>query len=118
MTSPTTIDAYLAPLPPDQKAALEDLRQTLRRLLPDATEVISYAMPGFRTTHMIAGFAAFKAHCGFYPHSGSVLPQISDEITALGFKHSKSGVTFTPDAPLPNSLIAHIIELRLAEIAA
>ena len=62
------VDAYLAALRPDQRAALSDLRQLLRRLLPDHGEPISYAMPGFRQPgpkgKMVAGYAAFARHLG------------------------------------------------------
>jgi len=70
------VDAYLSVLPPDQSAALRALRTTLRSLLPEAVECMSYAMPGFRMPggKMAAGYAAFKRHLGLYPHSGSVIP--------------------------------------------
>ena len=113
------VDAYLAALPPDQRAALSDLRLLLRYLLPDHQETISYAMPGFRqpgrTGKMVAGFAAFTRHLGLYPHSGTILPQITAETT--GFKTSKSGILFTPDRPLPPDLVQRILTLRQAELA-
>ncbi|SMY07829.1 iron chaperone [Flavimaricola marinus] len=114
-----TPDSYLAALPSDQQRALGALRQQLRALLPDAVEVMSYAMPGFRLgKKMVAGYAGFAKHCGLYPHSGGIIPQITDEIDALGFKWSKSGVLFTPAHPLPETLVDRIVALRLAEIGA
>lgn len=112
----TEVEGYLAALPSDQAAALQDLRATLRRLLPDATECLSYAMPGLRMPNgkMAAGYAAFKLHLGLYPHSGSVIPQID----CTPFKTSKSGVLFTPAHPLPLPLVQAIVAARLAEIAA
>ncbi len=117
---PPEIAAYLAALPEGQRAALTALRDTLRALLPDHLEVMSYAMPGFRQPgpkgKMVVGYAAFARHCGLYPHSGSILPALGPETT--GFKTSKSGILFTPDHPLPAPLIARILSLRQAEIAA
>jgi len=109
------VDAYLSALPADQSAALQSLRATLRRLLPGATECLSYAMPGFRMPggRMAAGYAAFKRHLGLYPHSGSVIPAID----CTPFKTSKSGVLFTPAQPLPEPLVRRILDARLAEIA-
>jgi len=53
---------------------LQKLRQTIRDILPDAEEVIPYGMPAFRLNgKVIAGFAAFKNHLAYLPHSGSVL---------------------------------------------
>jgi uncharacterized protein YdhG (YjbR/CyaY superfamily) len=78
---------------------------------------MSYAMPGFRQgKKMVAGYAGFAKHCGFYPHSGGIIPQLAPEIEELGFKWSKSGVSFTPSHPLPEELVHRIVALRLAEI--
>ena len=112
------VDAYLAALPPDQRAALTSLRALIRRHLPDATECMSYAMPGFRHPggKMVAGYAAFSRHLGLYPHSGSVIPALQAE--CAGFRTSKSGVLFTPATPLPDALVLRILDTRLAEIAA
>ena len=112
------VDAYIAALPPDQRDALTTLRARLRSFLPGHLEVMSYAMPGFRQPgpqgKMLAGYAAFAKHLGLYPHSGSVIPRID----CAPFKASKSGVLFTPDRPLPDTLLREIIETRQAEIAA
>lgn len=116
MTTDTPHDAYLSALPADQQTLLSDLRRQLTALLPQATEVISYAMPGFRIgKKVIAGYAGFARHCGFYPHSGGVIPGFAAELDTLGFKHSKSGVLFTPAHPIPPDLLARIVAARLAE---
>jgi uncharacterized protein YdhG (YjbR/CyaY superfamily) len=116
--SAAEVDAYIAALPADQRAALTALRARLKALLPDHLEVMSYAMPGLRQPgpkgKMVAGYAAFAKHLGLYPHSGSVIPKID----CTPFKTSKSGVLFTPDRPLPDALLRQIIEARRAELAA
>lgn len=112
------IDAYLAALPADQREALTALRARLKALLPDHREVMSYAMPGFRQPgpkgKMVVGYAAFAKHLGLYPHSGSVIPLID----CTPFKTSKSGILFTPNQPVPDTLLRQIIQIRQAEIAA
>lgn len=114
------VDAYLARLPDDQRMALAALRATLRDLLPDHIECLSYAMPGFRAPgpkgKMVAGYAAFARHLGLYPHSGNVIPALLPECE--GFRTSKSGILFTPAHPLPEALVARIVRARQAEIAA
>ena len=111
------IDAYLTALPPDQSAALQALRALIAARLPDHIECMSYAMPGFRQPgpkgRMVVGYAAFKRHLGLYPHSGSVIPRIN----CHPFQTSKSGVLFTPEHPLPDTLVMQIIALRLDELA-
>ena len=63
---------------------------------------------------MIAGFAGFAHHCGFYPHSNSALPQLGDEIA--GYDTSKGTLRFPVDEPLPPELVHRLIEIRRREI--
>lgn len=118
MSGAAEVDTYIAALPDGQCAALAALRARLKTLLPDHTECLSYAMPGFCQPgpkgRMVAGYAAFKHHLGLYPHSGSVIPQID----CTPFKTSTSGVLFTPATPLPDNLLRLIIDTRQAELAA
>ena len=45
---PSTIDAYLARVNGDQRAVLEKIRKTIRAIVPNAEECISYGIPAFR----------------------------------------------------------------------
>ena len=114
------VDAYFATLTPDHHRVLQALRAVLKKRLPDHLEVMSYAMPGFRQPgprgRMVAGYAGFRHHCGYYPHSGGIIPKLSQE--TVGFKTSKSGILFTPDHPLPDALVMLLVEARENEIAA
>ena len=113
---PLTVDEYLARCRPDHRACLTELRHAIAEYLPKAEECLSYAMPGFRSGTMVAGYAAFKHHCGYYPHSGSITGQMTRELAP--WKTTKSGILFTPDTPLPRAIIHRLLDLRLAEIAA
>ena len=111
------VDAYLAARPADQRATLQTLRDLLRLCLPDAEEVISYAMPGFRLGRkVVAGYAGFARNCGYYPHSGGVIPQFAAELDGLGFHHTNGAIRFTPALPLPDELVRRLVAARLAEI--
>lgn len=114
---PQPIDEYLASVSdPVARKTLGALRLQLRKLLPGATETISYRMPAFKVDgDVVAGFAFFKNHCGYYPFSGGVVPALKSELA--GYSTSKSGVTFRPDTPLPAKLVKQLVQARLAEIA-
>ena len=113
----STVDDYLAALPPDQRSALEHLRATIRAAAPDATEAIGYGMPTFRQDGRgLVGYAAFKAHCSLFPMSGAAIRDHADALAA--FTTSKGTIRFTPDAPLPDALVTRIVRARLAELAA
>ena len=68
------VDAYLAELDEPKRSTLEAVRRSIRAAVPEAEEGISYGMPAFRVDgKVVAGFAAFKNHLAYLPHSGSVL---------------------------------------------
>ncbi len=112
-STPERVDAYLAVLPPDQRAALEALRAFLKRLVPDAAEVISYGIPTLRHHGALVGFAAFKNHCSFFIMSTRVAEAFADDLK--DFSTAKATVHFTPTEPLPEDLVSNIVHARMAE---
>ena len=68
-------------------------------------------MPAFRLQgKVIAGFAAFKNHLSYLPHSGSVFPELADTITH--YKTSSGALQFAIDTPLPEALVKKLIAVR------
>ena len=112
------VTAHLATVPQPQRDTLTELRATLRDLLPDAVECISYNMPCFKVNGAaVAGFDAFKDHCSYFPHSGNALGQVSG-IPAWCTVASKGTLQFPVNRPLPKALVRRLIQARLREIAA
>ena len=108
------IDEYLASVPLDRRRALERLRRTIRSVLPDAEECLSYSMPAFRQGgHVVAGFLATQKGCSYYPFSGTTLGTLASELE--GYDRTKSALHFTPEHPLPAALVRKLIDTRLAE---
>jgi uncharacterized protein YdhG (YjbR/CyaY superfamily) len=109
---PRGIDEYLASVDEPKRTTLEKLRQTIRGIIPGAEECISYGMPAFRLDgKVIAGFAAFKNHLAYLPHSGSVLPELSDDLA--GYESTAGSLHFPIDQPLPKALVEKLIASRL-----
>lgn len=110
-----SIDEYLDGAPEPQKSTLLELRATLRKVLPEAEETISYNMPAFKVKgKAVAGFAYFKSHCSFFPHSGSVLPELSDELE--GYEWTKGTLKFPVDQPLAEDLVRRIVGVRMEQL--
>lgn len=116
MAKTQTIDSYLAGLPADQRAALQTLRETIRAAAPDAEECISYALLAFRQDGVLVGFGASAKHCALYLFSGATVEAHAQALKA--FETSKGAVRFTPDKPLPATLVRKLVKARLAENAA
>jgi uncharacterized protein YdhG (YjbR/CyaY superfamily) len=112
------IASHLATLPQPQRDTLTALQATLRDLLPDAAESISYNMPCFKVDGVaVAGFDGFKHHCSYFPHSGSVVDQITG-VPGWRKVASKGTLQFPVDRPLPKTLVRKLVQARLREIAA
>jgi uncharacterized protein YdhG (YjbR/CyaY superfamily) len=113
--APRGIDEYLAGLDEPKQATLQTLRQTIRSLIPDAEECISYGMPAFRLEgKVIAGFAAFKNHLAYLPHSGSIFGELADDLA--GYESTPGSLHFPIDQPLPKALVKKLIATRLKEV--
>lgn len=111
------IDAYLATLSPDKRAALQALRETIAAAAPEAVETISYGMPAFRYRgRALVSYLAAKAHCSFFPMSSEILDAHRADLQ--GFSMSKGTVRFTPDHRLPGDLVRRIVHARMAKIEA
>ena len=90
----------MANLDEPKRTTLQQLRQTIRTIVPEAEESISYGMPAYRLRgKVIAGFAAFKNHLRYLPHSGSVFAEMPDDVA--GYIISKAALQFPIDRPLP-----------------
>lgn len=111
------MEAYLAAVPEDQRAALERLRATIRAAAPVATETMSYGMPAFRHRgRPLVGYAAFKQHCSFFPMGSEEIARFEADLAP--FETSKGTIRFTVDHQLPKALVRRIVKARLAEIEA
>lgn len=112
MQKPTTVDAYIASFPPETQVLLEQMRQTIRDAAPDATELISYGMPGYKLRGSLVWFAAAKNHIGFYPSTSGV-QYFLEKYGHL--KSSKGAIQLPLDQPLPLDMVADIVRMRVAE---
>jgi uncharacterized protein YdhG (YjbR/CyaY superfamily) len=103
---PTTVDEYLAALHENVRATLETLRQTIKQAAPDAEEVFTYQMPGFRYYGRFIWFAAFTNHYSLFVTPG-VLAAFKEEMKA--YTTTKSALKFPLDHPVPVELVTNIV---------
>ena len=111
---PSTVDEYLAPLPPEKRAALQWLRKHIKAAAPRAEECISYGIPAFRLDgRLLVHFGAAAKHCAFYP--GAIVQDFEAELA--GYDLSKGTIRFPPESPLPAALIRKIVRAQVARRA-
>jgi uncharacterized protein YdhG (YjbR/CyaY superfamily) len=107
-----TIDEYINTFPEDVRRILNELRQTIKEVAPEAQETINYQMPTFTLHGNLVHFAAFKNHIGFYP-TPTGIEAFKEELSP--YKGAKGSVQFPIDQPMPLSLIRRIVEYRVKE---
>jgi uncharacterized protein YdhG (YjbR/CyaY superfamily) len=107
------VDAWFDRLAPDQREALQALRQRIRDLVPDAGEKISYRVPTFVLEGPLVALNASKSGL-------SLITMRPDLLTALrgaleGVSWSGSTLRFQPGRPLPDEVLREVIEARVEQ---
>lgn len=107
------VDDYLARLPKASRDTLENLRRTIKSIVPEAVEVISYQIPTFKYKgRMLVSYAAFSEHCSFFPGAHPIEVH-QDKLSS--YETSKGTVRFPVNKPLPASLIKKLVKTRIEE---
>jgi uncharacterized protein YdhG (YjbR/CyaY superfamily) len=114
---PKSVDEYMAGQPEKVRAKLEQVRATIRKVVPEAVEGIGYGMPGYKVHGKpMMYFAGFKEHYSVFAASGTFLGELAEELK--GYETRKGTVHFSWSKPVPVRLIARMAKLRAAGIVA
>ena len=113
-STPKDMDEYIAGFAPSTQHALNEIRETIKRLIPEAEETISYAIPCVKLEgKYLVYFAGYKNHIGIYPVPTKDATFDKD---FAGYKTSGKGALQLPlDKPMPLELIAKIVRFRVKE---
>jgi uncharacterized protein YdhG (YjbR/CyaY superfamily) len=113
MKKPKNIDDYISQFPQATQKVLQQIRNTIKKIVLKAEEAISYGIPVFNLsgTNLIY-FAGYKNHVSIYP-----APRGKDEFKKIlsAYKGGKGTVQFPLDKPLPINLIIKIVKFRMKE---
>jgi uncharacterized protein YdhG (YjbR/CyaY superfamily) len=111
-----TVPDYIAAQPEAARPALTQVRNAIRKALPEAEELISYNMPTYKLDGVIViHFAGWKQHYSLYPTGARLQAAFRKELAAC--KINKSTIRFPLSEPVPVRLIQRIVEFRIAETA-
>ena len=111
----SVIDRHLKKFSGAQLETLQQLRETILSIVPNAKETISYGMPAFEIDgKVVAGFEGFRKHCSYFPHSGSVIEEL--EIFPEWCEVSKGTLKFPIGKKLPKTLVRKLISVRRRQI--
>jgi uncharacterized protein YdhG (YjbR/CyaY superfamily) len=108
-----TIDEYIKMFPKDVQSILGKIRQTIRKVVPEAVETISYRIPSFKLNgKYLIYFAAWKNHIGFYP-----IPPGNESFKKelAPYIKGKGTIQFPIKEPIPYDFVRKIVIFRLKE---
>ena len=108
-----TVDEYIASYPEEVRTILEEVRRTIRGVVPDCGETISYQIPTVTVDgQRLVYFAAWKHHLSVYP-----VPAGDDALDRELAPHlaAKGTLKFPYDKPIPYPLIKRVAQALLAQ---
>jgi uncharacterized protein YdhG (YjbR/CyaY superfamily) len=109
----TSIDEYIAACPPQSQERLQTIRATIKKLVPEAKERISYQIAAFELNGKnIIYFAGWKKHVSLYPVPAGD-EAFEEEVS--NYVDGKGTVKFPLDEPMPMRLVTKIIKLHVAQ---
>jgi uncharacterized protein YdhG (YjbR/CyaY superfamily) len=112
---PTTPEEYLAGVPDQARAALDEVRGAIREALPDAEETISYSILGYRVGGRIICYCAgWARHVSLYP-----VPEGDEEYAASSapFRTGRGTLRFPLSTPIPRELVIRTAQLMREAIS-
>jgi len=114
--SAPTVDDYIAAQPSNVRTLLTRVRAAIRRGMPQAEEVMLYAMPTYRVgKRRVIAFAVWKEHLALYCKSESIVATFGGELQGCTFE--KGTVRFPLTMPISDDLIERVARLRASESA-
>lgn len=111
-----SVDEYIASQPEAAQGILDRVRDTIRKAVPRAEEVISYKIPTYKLdSRPVLYFAGWKQHYSLYPASERLVAALKDELAP--YEVNKGTIRFPLSEPVPVKLIERIARFRAKEVA-
>lgn len=112
MQKTDNVDEYIAGFPDSTQELLQQMRKTIKKVAPDAEEIISYGIPTFYLKGNLVHYAGYNKHIGFYPGAGGIAA-FKEQLSV--YKGAKGSVQFPLDQPLPLDLVTEIVKFRVQQ---
>ena len=106
------VDEYIAALPEHVRPLMEQVRRSIRTVVPDVGETISYGMPTFTLDgRSLVHVAVWKKHIGVYP-----LPEMDHELERDVAPHRGTPDTLRlPLDDVPFELLGRVVAALLEQ---
>ncbi len=105
------VSTYITQFPVPIQMILNEIREIIFSIAPDAVENIAYGIPAYKYNGKpLVYFAGYKNHIGFYANPSG---HEAFEKDLSKYKQGRGSVQFPLNEPIPFELIKRIIEYRL-----
>lgn len=102
-----SVDDYIAAQPKPAQALLGEVRAAIRKAVPNAKEMISYNIPGYKLPGgRVLSFAGWKQHYSLYPATKALQAAFGDELKAYEVRNAT--IRFPLGKDVPTELIGRI----------
>jgi uncharacterized protein YdhG (YjbR/CyaY superfamily) len=112
---PSSVDEYIDAAPLFAQEKLREIRSILRKVAPNATEMIKWGYPVLFEKRILFSYSAFKKHINFMP-TGPAMKPFKEELSE--FTTGKDTIQLPYGKPLPTALIQKIAEYRINDVRA
>jgi uncharacterized protein YdhG (YjbR/CyaY superfamily) len=110
-----SVDEYIASQAETVQGVLERVRNTIRKALPAAEEVISYKIPAYKLHGKpVLYFAGWRQHYSLYPATDHIVAAFKDDLAP--YEVNKGTIRFPLSQPVPAKLIGRIAKVRAKEV--
>ena len=106
------VDAYIAALPAERRADMEELRALVHEAIAGVSERMAYKMPGFETTDLVCCIAAQKRHFSIYICDPDLLDRFRDQLAGLDL--GKGCIRFKWFEQLPRTALRELLQAAAA----
>lgn len=116
MATYASVDDYMAALPEERRAPMEQLRDAIRSAAPEATEAIAYSMPAFRLDgRFLVSYEAYKRHYSLFAWSDAMLAELGEALRPYAV--GKGTIRFPANEAIPVELVTRVVAFRIREVA-
>lgn len=112
-TKPADVDEYIANAPEKARERLQEIRELLAEVAPDATEAIKWNVPVLETDRILFSFSAHSTNINFMP-TRTTLEAVIDQVG--DFETGRDTIKLPYDRPLPIEMLRRVAEYRVKEV--
>jgi len=110
---PANVDEYINAAPTIARGKLREIRSILKKVAPNATELLKWGYPVFVENRILFSYSAHKTHINFMP-TGPAMEPFKEELSE--FITGKDTIQIPYDRALPGRLLQKIAEYRIKDV--